>query len=57
MKRSDLEKANLSPNFIGSWIIEPTLCEEIIKYFEKNKHKQHEQNAKQHAQSETNTKT
>ena len=41
MKRSDLEKANLSPNFIGSWMIEPTLCEEIIEYFEKNKHKQY----------------
>ena len=40
MKRSDLEKGNLTPNFIGSWIIEPTLCEEIIEYFEKNKHKQ-----------------
>ena len=40
MKRSTLEKGNLNPNFIGSWIIEPTLCEEIIEYFEKNKHKQ-----------------
>ncbi len=40
MQRSDLEKANLTPNFIGSWTIEPTLCEEIIEYFEKNKDKQ-----------------
>ena len=40
MKRTDLDKANLTPNFIGSWIIEPTLCDEIISYFEKNKHKQ-----------------
>ncbi len=39
MKRSDLEKGNLTPNFIGSWIIEPTLCEEIIEYFEKHKNK------------------
>lgn len=40
MKRSNLNKGNLTPNFIGSWIIDPTLCEEIIKYFEKNKNKQ-----------------
>ena len=40
MIRADLDKSNLTPNFIGSWIIEPTLCEEIIEYFEKNKHKQ-----------------
>ena len=39
MKRADLDKANLTPNFIGSWIIDPTLCDEIIEYFEKNKHK------------------
>ena len=37
MKRSNLHKGNLTPNFIGSWIIDPTLCEEIIEYFEKNK--------------------
>ena len=40
MKRANLDKANLTPNFIGSWIIEPTLCEEIITYFEQNKHQQ-----------------
>ena len=40
MKRSDLGKTNLTPNFIGSWIIEPNLCNEIISYFEKNKQKQ-----------------
>ncbi len=40
MKRTDLDKGNLTPNFIGSWIIEPNLCEQIISYFEKNKHKQ-----------------
>ena len=40
MKRTDLEKGNLTPNFIGSWIIEPNLCEQIISYFEKNKYKQ-----------------
>ncbi len=40
MKRADLDKANLTPNFIGSWIIEPTLCEEVIAYFEGNKHQQ-----------------
>ena len=40
MKRAELEKTNLSPNFIGSWIIEPSLCDEIIFYFEKNQQKQ-----------------
>ena len=40
MKRAELNKASLNPNFIGSWIIEPTLCEEMISYFENNKHKQ-----------------
>ena len=39
MKRLDLGKTNLSPNFIGSWIIEPSLCDEIISYYEKNKQK------------------
>ncbi len=42
MKRSNLQKGNLNPNFIGSWIIDPTLCEEIIEYFEKNKNKQYQ---------------
>ena len=42
MKRSNLNKGNLTPNFIGSWIIDPTLCEEIIEYFEKNKNKQYQ---------------
>ena len=40
MKRSDLKKANLNPNFIGSWIIEDALCEEIIDHFEKTKQSQ-----------------
>ena len=40
MKRADLEKSNLTPNFIGSWVIEPTVCDAIIDYFEENKHKQ-----------------
>ena len=40
MKRSNLDKINLTPNFIGSWIIEPTLCEEIIAYYERNQQKQ-----------------
>ena len=42
MKRSDLGKTNLTPNFIGSWIIDPALCEQIIEYFEKNQQKQHQ---------------
>ena len=40
MKRSDLGKSKLTPNFIGSWIIDYSLCDEIISYYEKNKQKQ-----------------
>ena len=42
MKRSDLGKINLTPNFIGSWIIEPSLCDAIITYYEKNLQKQYQ---------------
>ena len=40
MKRADLDKTNLTPNFIGSWIIKPALCDEIIAYYERNQQKQ-----------------
>ena len=40
MERSDLDKGNLTPNFIGSWIFDDYLCDEIISYFENNKQKQ-----------------
>ena len=40
MRRAPLGKSNLSPNFIGSWIIEPLLCDQIIEYYEKNKQRQ-----------------
>lgn len=40
MKRSNLNKSNLSPTFIGSWEIENALCDEIITYYEKNEEKQ-----------------
>ena len=40
MKRSDLGESKLTPNFIGSWIIDYSLCDEIIEYYEKNKQKQ-----------------
>ena len=40
MKRSDLAESKLTPNFIGSWIIDYSLCDEIIAYYEKNKQKQ-----------------
>ena len=40
MKRSDLGESKLTPNFIGSWIIDYSLCDEIIAYYEKNKQKQ-----------------
>jgi len=40
MKRSNLEKTNLSPNFIGSWIINPCFCDQIIDHFENNHQRQ-----------------
>ena len=40
MKRADLGKTNLNPNFIGSWIINPNLCDQLIAYYEKNQKKQ-----------------
>ena len=40
MKRSDLGTTNLTPNFIGSWTIEPLICDELISYFEQNQQKQ-----------------
>ena len=40
MKRSVLAASKLTPNFIGSWIIDYSLCDEIIAYYERNKQKQ-----------------
>ena len=40
MKRADLGTTNLNPNFIGSWLIDPLICDEIITYYERNKKKQ-----------------
>ena len=40
IKLYDLEKSKLSPNFIGSWIIDNSLCDELIFYFENNQAKQ-----------------
>lgn len=41
MKRTTLQKSNLQPNFIGSWILEPiSLCDELIDYFELHQGKQ-----------------
>jgi|TARA_B110000008_G_C16636571_1_gene430776 hypothetical protein len=35
MKRIDLQKSNLNPNFIGSWVIDPhSLFDDMINYFE-----------------------
>ena len=35
MQRIALQSSNLTPNFIGSWMIEPlSLCDELIAYFE-----------------------
>ena len=41
MQQVTLSKQNLTPNFIGSWIIDPlSICDELIAYFELNKDKQ-----------------
>ena len=40
MKRSENFEAKLTPNFIGSWIIDYFICDEIVAYYEKNKQKQ-----------------
>ena len=39
-KRLKIEKSNLSPNFIGSWKMKDSICDQIIDYYEKNKKKQ-----------------
>ena len=41
MKRMILPSHNDHPNFIGAWVIEPpSLSDELIAYFEKNKSQQ-----------------
>ena len=41
MERVNKANPNLNPDFIGSWIIQPTsLCDDLIDYFEENKRKQ-----------------
>ena len=41
MKRVNIPKTKLQPNFIGSWLIEPpSISEKIINYFESNISKQ-----------------
>ena len=40
MQRSKLIQCNLSPNFIGSWLIKPSLCDELINYYENNQQRQ-----------------
>ena len=40
MKRSDLGESKLTPNFIGSWVMETSICDQIIAYYEKNKEKE-----------------
>ena len=43
MKKVTLSKQNSSPNFIGSWMIEPeSISHNLITYFESNKDKQKE---------------
>ena len=41
MQRAQLNQTNLTPNFIGSWFIEPiTLSDDLISYFEANTNQQ-----------------
>jgi len=40
IKRVELDKSKLTPNFIGSWVMETLICDQIIAYYEKNKDKQ-----------------
>jgi len=39
-KRLVLGKSNLTPNFIGSWEMEASICDQIITYYDKHKGKQ-----------------
>ena len=39
MNRLKLSESCLCPNFIGSWIIQPSLCDNLITYYEKNNEK------------------
>jgi len=43
-KRLVLGKSNLTPNFIGSWKMEASLCDKIVTYYNKNKVKQKQGN-------------
>ncbi len=38
--RVDLGSSNLNPNFIGSWNMDPSICDQIIDYYDKHKIKQ-----------------
>ena len=40
MKKFKLDNPSLVPNFIGSWMIDNSLCSELIEYYEKNQSKQ-----------------
>ena len=53
-KRIELGKSNLNPNFIGSWEMETSICDQIITYYDKHKEKQHQGNiGKGHVNLET----
>jgi len=46
MKRVSTKEAKLNPTFISSWIIEPpSLCDDLIDYFESNQSEQKKGNA------------
>jgi len=39
-KRLQLGKSNRTPNFIGSWEIETSICDQVISYYDKHEEKQ-----------------
>ena len=39
-RRLNLTKSNLTPNFIGSWEMESSICDLIINYYDKHQDKQ-----------------
>ncbi len=35
-KRITLDQGNLNPNFIGAWLIDKAICDDLIEYYEHN---------------------
>ena len=39
IQRTHIEKENSNPNFIGSWLMKSSLCDNLVSYFEQHKNK------------------